>query len=222
LGEILGTVAMPVVASLVLAGAILAVVQVERPSALIDTQYGRIFLAKMLAVLALLTLAARNRFVLTPALTTGRLDAETKLRRSISSEIGLIIVVLALVAAWRFTPPPRALALATSQPARIHIHTAKAMVDLSPTPGRAGATRVSMALLTGDFGPLDPKEVIVSLSKQDSAIEAIERRAERASDGTWSVDRVLLPIPGKWNVRVDVLVSDFEKIILEDQIVVRP
>jgi copper transport protein len=215
-------VAMPLVASLVLAGAVLAVVRVERPSALIDSRYGRIFLAKMLAVLALLALATRNRFALTPAFATRRPDAETKLKRSISFEMGLIIAILALVSAWRFTPPPRALAVAISQSASIHIHTAKAMVDFSLTPARAGPTRVSMVLMTGDYAPLALREVTVILSKPDSAIEGIARNAERASDGIWTVDNFILPMAGKWHVRIDVLVTDFDKIILEDEIFVGP
>jgi copper transport protein len=60
-------VAVPVVALLVVAGAVLAVVQIERPSALIDSRYGQNFLAKMLAVLMLLTLAAINRLILLPS-----------------------------------------------------------------------------------------------------------------------------------------------------------
>jgi len=31
-----------------------------------------------------------------------------------------------------------------------------------------------------------------------------------------------IPRPGRWQVRVDVLVSDFEKLILEDELDVRP
>ena len=155
--------------------------------------------------------------MLVPSFGAQRPDAKTKLNRAISFEIGMTLFILALVAGWRFTPPPRAVA----QPASIHIHTAKAMLDFSLRPGRAGAMRASMVLLSGAFAPLNPKEISIILSKPDSAIEAIERKAEQASDGTWRVDNFILPIAGKWNVRDDVLVTDWEKIILEDQIVVR-
>jgi copper transport protein len=215
-------VAVPVVASLVVAGAVLAVVQIERPSALIDSRYGQIFLAKMLAVLVLLALAAINRLFLLPSFAAGKLGTEAKLRRSISLEIGVTLVILALVAAWRFTPPPRALATVAAQTTSIHIHTAEAMVNLSLTPDRVGATSLNMVFLTGDFAPLNPKEVTVMLSKPDRGVEAIIRKAERASDGAWRVDKLVLPMAGNWNVRVNVLVTDFQKIILEDQIAVRP
>jgi copper transport protein len=76
-----------VVASLVVAGPVLAVVQIEKPSALIDSRYGHIFLAKIFAVIVLFMLAARNRFILMPAFVAGKLGAEAKLRRSISVEI---------------------------------------------------------------------------------------------------------------------------------------
>lgn len=38
----------------------------------------------------------------------------------------------------------------------------------------------------------------------------------------WRADDVILPLPGKRNVRVDVLISDFEMARLGSQIEIRP
>src|SRR3546814_6455341 len=62
------TIAVPAVAILVLTGIVLAVVQAEAPQALLDTAYGRLLLAKLAGVAALLALAAVNRLRLTPAI----------------------------------------------------------------------------------------------------------------------------------------------------------
>ena len=79
--------------------------QLETPAALWTTDYGRIFLAKMVAVIGLMGLAAFNRRRLTPMLEL-KAAGSRHLLRSIAGEIGLAVVILALVAAWRFTPPP--------------------------------------------------------------------------------------------------------------------
>ena len=66
--------AVPAVGLMVLAGLILSIVQLETPAALLTTDYGRIFLAKMAAVLCLLALAALNRQRLTPMLASRMRD----------------------------------------------------------------------------------------------------------------------------------------------------
>ena len=137
-------------------------------------------------------------------------------------EIGLAVVILGLVATWRFTPPPRALAASAAEPVNMHMHTAQAMVALTVTPGRVGPVRMSLSLMTGDFAALDPKEVTVTVANPSAGIEPIERRAVRVADGTWQVEGLVLPVPGRWRVRVDVLVSDFEKATLEDGIEIQP
>jgi copper transport protein len=39
--------------------------------------------------------------------------------------------------------------------------------------------------------------------------------------GTWRVDDLVHPLRGQWKVRIDALVSHFEKIMLEGMIEVR-
>ena len=63
-------VAIPVVGVLVLTGLVLAVVQLETLGALIETRYGMILSVKLALVVILLSLAALNRFRLTPAIAS--------------------------------------------------------------------------------------------------------------------------------------------------------
>jgi copper transport protein len=44
----------------------------------------------------------------------------------------------------------------------------------------------------------------------------------RLTDATWEVRDIALPTPGRWTVRVDVLVSDFEKASVRTSVAVRP
>lgn len=213
-----------IVAVLILAGIVLAVVQVEKPAALLDTDYGQVFLIKLALLAGLLPLAAINRWSLTAPAEAGDSGITRKLVRSIATETLIVLLIFGVAAAWRFTPPPRALAAAAAAaaPATTHIHTAPAMADLTVTPGRAGPVTVSAMIMTGEFGPLDAREVTFVFSNPDAGIEPFRRKAEKPGDGTWRADGVVLPLPGKWNVRVDVLISDFEIARLEGKIDIRP
>ncbi|KQZ33463.1 copper resistance protein CopC [Mesorhizobium sp. Root552] len=213
---------LPVFAILVGAGVVLAVIQVEKPSALIDTAYGRLLVAKLALLAVLFALAAFNRWRLTAPAGSGDAPARTRLARSISVEILLAVLIFGVAAGWRFTPPPRALAIAAAQPAIAHFHTPQAMAELTITPGHTGEVAASILMFDGDFGPLDAKEVTLVLSKPDSGIEPLKRPATKPGDGTWRVDNLVIPIAGSWNARIDILVSDFEMTKVEGPIDIRP
>lgn len=208
--------AIPVpIVTLVVSGLLLALIQVQRLDALWTTSYGLVLSGKLIAVCALLTLAAMNRR-LTPRVTAGDAGSARQLVRSILAELAIIVVILGLVASWRFTPPPRSLLAA--QPIRAHIHTEKAMADLQIEPAGAGGRRITISLLNGEFGLLPAKEVTLVLSEPDAGIEPIRLVARHIEATIWRIDGVRFPISGRWRVRVEILVSDFEKIAVEDEV----
>lgn len=210
------------VALLIVAGLVLAVVQVEQPVALIDTAYGQVLLIKLVLLVGLFILAAFNRWSLTAPTEGGDSGTRRRLVRSIAVETTIALVIFGAVAGWRFTPPPRALAAAAAQPAKVHIHTAKAMADLAITPGRAGPVTVSAFIMTDDFGALEAKELTFVFANPAAGIEPFKRRAEKTPDGNWRAEGVVLPIAGEWTVRIDALISDFDLAKLEGRVAIRP
>ncbi|RWB74069.1 MAG: copper resistance protein CopC [Mesorhizobium sp.] len=212
---------LPVVILLAASGIVLGVIQVQEPAALVHTAYGRLLLLKLVLLLFLFTLAAVNRWTLTAPAEAGDTEVQRRLVRSIGIEVVIVLAIFGVAAGWRFTPPPRALAIAAAQPVSIHIHTLEAMADLSITPGHPGTVAASMVIMTGDFGPLDAKQVTLVLSKPDSGIEPIKRPARKPGDGTWRVDNLVIPLPGRWKARLDILVSDFEAVKIEAPIDIR-
>ncbi|WP_088342973.1 MULTISPECIES: copper resistance CopC/CopD family protein [Rhodomicrobium] len=206
---------------LLAAGILLAFVQVQSPDALWTTAYGQILLIKLALLLALLAFAAANRYRFTHRTLGGDVGAFHILRRSILIETALMLAIFGVAAAWRFTPPPRALAEAAAKPAAIHIHTAKAMADFTLTPGRAGTTTASIFLMTGDFGPLAARELTLVLANPTAGIEPIRRPATRPGDGTWAVDGLTIPQAGRWQVELEILVTDFELLKLDGEIDIR-
>jgi copper transport protein len=211
--------AIPIaVVVLVVSGTVLAVVQLRRFDALWTTDYGLVLCGKLAAVLMLLALAAVNRYALTPSVVEGDGVAAGRLARSIRTELLVALAALALVATWRFTPPPRALIAAAEAAVRVHIHTDRAMADVEIEPAHANTRRITVTVLDGQFGPLPAKEVTLFLANSEAGIEPLRLPATHVEGATWRVENVSVPAVNHWQVRVEILISDFEKVTLEDRI----
>lgn len=202
-------------AALVASGVILMVVQLDRVDAL-WTSYGVVLSCKLAAVIALLALAGLNRYAFTPRYRKGDAAAPGALTRTMTAELCIVAAIFALVALWRFTPPPRA--LAASEPVEVHLHGTRAMAQLSLTPVRAREPRVNVEVLDAEFNALPTKEVTVMLANPSAGIEPVRRTAVRVGDGHWRVEGLRIPVAGQWIVRVELLIDDFEKVVLEDQV----
>ncbi|MDN5004047.1 copper resistance CopC/CopD family protein [Bradyrhizobium sp. GCM10027634] len=200
------------VALLVIAGSLLAIIQVETPTALWTTSYGRVLLIKLAMLAGLFGLAIVNRYRFTPPAEAGDFKAMRLLTRSIKIEVVLVLAIFAVAAVWRFTVPPRALAAAKAAPAHIHIHSEKAMVDVSIMPGRAGPVTASIDTMTGEGDVLKAKEIRLMVANPAAGIEPIERQAFQQPDGTWLITDLTLPMAGRWKIDVEILIDDFESV----------
>lgn len=208
------------VAGLALAGLGLSLLQIVDPAAIGTTVYGQIWLAKMLGVALLLGLASLNRLRLTPALQDGTRANRDRARRlltlSITSEMVLMALVLLLTAGLGTTPPPRALAQPASEAATGYtsVVTAKGrQMVVTVDPARTGVNRVTLHLAQADGTPFDPKELTLEIAQPDAGIERITRRLIRTGPGAYRLDGLTLPIAGRWEVRIDALIDDFEKAV---------
>jgi copper transport protein len=209
---------LPVIGVLVATGVLLAAVQLARPEALWTTTYGQVLCAKLGLVLMLLLIATVNRFLLTPGVLTGDGVAARRMTASIVIESLLITGVLGLVATWRFTPPPRALAAAVHDTLDVHLHGDQAMADVTFEPSRGTTRRVTVIVLTGDGVPLAAKEVALVLANPQAGIEPVRRAATSVGNSSWRIDRLEVPFAGTWSVRVEILISDFERIAIEREV----
>lgn len=209
-------------AGLIICGLILATIQVERPEALLETSYGRILIVKLSLLSAVLAIAAFNRWKLSEQAAEEDSSGVRKLARSIMAETLIIVLILGVAATWRFTPPPRALAVVAAEPARLHIHTEALMADIEVSPGRTRPVEVRIFVLKGDFQLIEPQEITLVLSKPAAGIEPIHRPATRTEEAGWRVDPLVIPLEGVWNLGVDVLISDFEIVRLNGKVNVRP
>lgn len=208
------------VAGLAVAGLGLSLLQIVDPAAIGTTAYGQIWLVKMVGVALLLGLASVNRLRLTPALEDGRRANRDQARRlltlSISSEMALMALVLLLTAGLGTTPPPRARTQPANEAATGHtsVVTAKGrQAVVTVDPARTGPNRLTLHLAQADGTPFDPKELTLEAAQPAAGIEPITRRLTRTGPGVYRLDGLTLPVAGRWEIRIDALIDDFEKAI---------
>jgi copper transport protein len=204
------------VAALLASGLLLAIVQLERLDALWTTNYGRVLAFKLVLVSLLLGLALWNRLYLTPRIGQGRVNSRRHMRRTIVTELILVAGILGIVGLWRFTPPPRALMVAT-EPFFTHLHTGQMMADITVSPGRVGPINIDIQLRTPDEDVLSARGVSVTLSSPGIGIEPSTAQARSLGEGRWQAS-MAAPVAGRWTLALDILISDFDQLHAEAEI----
>ncbi|MDD2867367.1 CopD family protein [Neomegalonema sp.] len=201
----------------------LAAIQLGPDPALWTSPYGLILAAK-LAILALVfALAAWNRLALTRPALAGEARAAARLGRSIRLETGLVLLVLALAAGWRFTPPPRALADLAAAPApavTTHFGTGEAMADVTFTPGSPGQIGVEILPYDGEMIPAEPLGITLGLAHEGHGLNRRTWTAERGEDGLWRVEKLILPHRGTWSLDLEIRLTRFKRVRIAGEIVI--
>jgi copper transport protein len=170
-----------------------------------------------LALIPLFGLAAINRFVLTARVKAGQSGALHWMRGSIAVEVLIGVIILGIVALWRFTPPPRSMfaihVLATG--VQFHAHGTQGMANITVSPAHTGPVKVAINVMDIEAHPLDVKGVDLALFDPSNSLEPIRRTARRLTAATWQIDDLSIPVPGLWTFRVDLLVTDFDKVSIK-------
>jgi putative copper resistance protein D len=194
------------------------------PRDLISTAYGQLLLLKIGLFAAMLTIAAVNRFHLTPMLTA--MPARLSLMRNSLAETGLGLGVVLLVGALGTMQPTAHNVLPpTDIPADaafVHIHSEEAMADVTIDPGRAGPVSARIRVVHEDSSEFPAREIRFALDPPAPGPQPVDRVAVRQADGTWQVDGIALEQPGNWMVRVIINAEDGRKILLDAPIVIEP
>ncbi len=225
--RVFSRVAMLAVAVLVLAGVALALILVETVSGLVSTRYGLLLLGKIGVVALVLLLALDNKRRLTPAIEAGDGGARRRLARNIRLEIAGIGAIILLTALLGRTPPPRALAETAhahaghSEPLTTHATDARGRhAEITITPGRAGRNVVTVRFAGADGAAFTPKEVRLEAALPARSIEPVSRAMTLTPDGA-RYEGGDLNLPGSWSLRIDALVTEFDKAIFETDVELR-
>ena len=68
--------------------------------------------------------------------------------------------------------------------------------------------------------PDTAREVRLSLANLAAGLEPMRRQAAPATLGRWHVDGLTFPVGGAWDLRLDVLISDFDSLSFEGKLAV--
>jgi copper transport protein len=221
--------ALVIVPMVLLAGLVLAILQVRHLEALPATNYGITLMLKLALVAALLVIAFINRRVLTPRLSAGRPEAFTWLRITIRAELVLGFLILVMTSILSQTIPPRSLGPADAHQHDVAVREGVAvalmqrgrMAVIEVEPARAGRNTVSLYLTDQMGQPVSPLEVEVELSNLAAGIAPLRRKLVRTQAGHYQYSGPELALAGRWILRLDLLINDFEKAILETEIAIR-
>ncbi|MFT3691370.1 copper resistance protein CopC [Paenirhodobacter sp.] len=202
-----------IVALLVGSGCVIAGVQLGRPAALWETDFGRVLGLKLALVAVLLLVALVNRLWLAPRAEAGDIRP---LRRAIVVELVLAALIVGTLSLWRFTPPPRSL------PERVQVIAAEGLsATLRVAPPRRGPVTLGLSDLRLDGVPVVPQAVEVELAKPAYGLGPFQHSLPGAA-GEIGLGTFVLPLDGYWVLTLDVRLSDFHAIRIRDIVEIAP
>jgi len=74
-------------------------------------------------------------------------------------------------------------------------------------------------VMDAELHPITVKDVTLVLAYPAAGIEPVRRSATGGGgEGHWRIVDLRIPLAGRWDVRVDILIDDFEKVVLEEKI----
>jgi len=100
-----------------------------------------------------------------------------------------------------------------------HIHTDKAMANVTVTPGRDGPVDISVQLETTDEQPLAALAVSIKLTNPNPGSISIETIAEHGSDDQWRA-RVSVPSNGRWDMGLNIKLSETDHVSIAAPILI--
>lgn len=222
------TAAAGVLAALVATGSLLVWRILGSWTALVDTSYGRLVLAKIAIVLATLAIAAWNRWSLLPRLKRA---ANKPNRQALSRPVvraaaieGAFLAVALLITGFLVDTSPEGGSLPASVSAEAHpgTHTTTLgdiKVWASLTPLTRGSNTVTLRLSSAAGEPTEGvAPPVVRLSSDGTTLGAVP--LTHVSPGFYTA-QVMLPVPGTWRMQVSLRVSEFANPVGELEFVVR-
>jgi copper transport protein len=208
LGSVIALVTMGVTMSLVYLGPL---------SDLFDTAFGRAVLIKAGLLVVLIGFGALNRQRLLPALreTERRGEAPGRpgalFRRTLRSEVALIVLVLGVTAALVSYSPPSA--QSEGGPVSGTATLGPATLDYTVDPAQVGRNELHLYLFDPDDGSqyTEAKDLEVQLELEDKDIGPLDADLERAGPGHFVARSAPFGVTGDWSVLMRMRISRFEE-----------
>jgi hypothetical protein len=101
-----------------------------------------------------------------------------------------------------------------------HLHTEKAMANVTVSPARVGPVELTIQLETVEELPLTAKSVSVTLTDVQTgrALQTVD--AARQGDAQW-LAAVSMPSAGRWMLALAVAISDNDRVDIQAPIIIK-
>lgn len=176
---------------------------------------------------------ARQRAAVATAREKRARDADPRrsgLRRSVVTEAGIAVVVLAVTTALTSAEPGRTVedakaATAASQPESAALslempfdtggQDGKGVARLELDPARVGGNDMHVYVERPNGRAFDIPEVKVALTLEAKDIGPLPVVPDRIATGHWTASGVQIPMTGSWNIAVTVRTSDIDQVTVD-------
>ena len=213
------------VSVLVLAGGLMSFLHLTSLGDLVSTRYGALLTSKVGAFVLLFVLAGLNKLRLLPRAALGDTRATRALLWSVRLEVVILLAVTVVSGVLASTPPPKGLpttgakSVATVSRA-VSSGAYVANVSFFPT-ASAGTGTMSLTVVNEKGQAADLVGASVAMSFPQQGIEPIVFETTRRGSGEFSATLTGLLVPGEWSLRIEALVTDFDKEVFETTIPIK-
>ena len=215
------------VAMLLIAGVINGYLQVRTWSALWETEYGLLLLAKIALVVPLLGLGAYNNRYAVPRLKAG-IASVLERRRFLTAagvELAIMVAIVAVTAVLINAEPARTEAMmeemamedgamgteAGDQEAfESDVDLGEMMAHLVVEPAMPGENTIHLTFEHADAEKLTKVSVAASLPSEDIGPLAFPAEPVQGQPGEYVAEGASLSLPGEWELRIEALMGEFD------------
>jgi len=141
-------------------------------------------------------------------------------RHACASNLSRLSLVILCLVCLSFTAAGPTAAAGDDENFFTHLHTGKAMANVTVSPGRAGPVEIMIELETIDEKPLSAKAVSVTLSDTRSGKRLLRLPAAHVGDHRWQV-RVPKLAAGRLRLGLGISFSDTDKVQVEAPILIK-
>ncbi len=207
-------VALVAVAVIVLTGLWQSFVEVRALHALTGTTYGWTLLAKLAVFVPLVGLGAINNRWAKPRIEAAGAQAErgiSVLRRLVTIEVALGLVVVAITALLVNLPPARVSA-GIEGPYTTQVAFGEDELDVLVDPNQVGENEVHFTVTSPTGAAVAIKEMRVLFTMPAESIGPIVADGERLAKGHFVVQGNQLSVPGRWTLEVVARIGRFDEV----------
>jgi copper transport protein len=204
------------VIAVVVSGLWASYIQVRSFGALTGSTYGLVLLAKVAIFLPLVGLGGFNKNYVIPRIDRAAREGDdpsglTTLKKIVSVEVALAVVVVAVTAALVSLAPGRDDLGDAKGPFLQSIALGEGRLDVLVQPNQVGENEVHLTAVTDAGSPMKVKEMQALFTMPEQGIGPLTGEGRRLAPGHFVVQGDQLSVPGTWSVEVVARISRFEE-----------